>query len=363
MEQALVRLSQNLARLATHYDITGQWPEKSLSHLTDAGAWSWIIPKRYGGHELDGLSQLVAYEAVAAGCMSTLLILTQRDEACNLIVEAENEQIGNELLPRLLANEFLVGLGISQLTTSHHARRPTLTAKPAGAGLRLRGFMPWVTAAVKCRYIVTGAVTSDGGQVLVVLPVDAPGVTIDPPMQLMALQSSLTSEVYCRDVVIEPRQVLRGPTADVLGTRFTVKPWVVAAAGVGLAGSMIKLISTAAHKGDAQGSFAEFAEELAGRHDAVRERLYKSAAVGEEEGADIAATDIRVAINDLLVRLAVATFIYCKGSGFIRQREAQRLAREAMFFLVWSAPDDVRLKTLSRFLESHPPQMKSMDVA
>jgi hypothetical protein len=29
----------------------------------------------------------------------------------------------------------------------------------------------------------------------------------------------------------------------------------------------------------------------------------------------------------------------------------QRLAREAMFFLVWSAPDDVRTRTLAGFLD------------
>ena len=57
------------------------------------------------------------------------------------------------------------------------------------------------------------------------------------------------------------------------------------------------------------------------------------------------------------MRLAMTCLTFAKGSGFIRQRDAQRLSREAMFFLVWSATDEVRAKTLARFLDA--PEMPS----
>lgn len=358
MTAPLRQLSRDLARLATHYDISGEWPERSLAHLTAAGAWGWMVPTAYGGMELALVPQLQAYEAVAAGCMSSLLILSQRDGACELLTSAQNDRLKGELLPRLAANEIMASVGISQITTSHQAGKPALAAEPNGDGFRLRGFMPWVTSAEKCDVIVAGAALPDDRQVLVVVGTDLPGVQIDRAMSLMALESTRTAEVHCRDVAIDGSCVLSPPAEKALSRTSPVKIWTVVASGIGLAGAMIRLVCGHAEKTD--GVLREQAEELVSRYQAVRERMYKCAVqlAGAEKGPSI--TGVRVAVNDLLVRLAVATLIYAKGSGYIRQRDAQRLVREAMFFLVWSAPEDIRTQTLAGFLDQPLPESKSL---
>lgn len=358
MTTPLRQLSHDLARLATHYDISGQWPERSLAHLTAAGAWGWMVPAAYGGTELALLPQLQAYEAVAAGCMSSLLILSQRDGACELIVSGRNELLKRELLPKLAANEVMASVGISQITTSHQAGKPALAAKPKGDGYCLRGFMPWVTSAEKCDFIVAGAVLPDGRQVLLVVRTDLAGVQIDRAMNLMALESTRTAEVHCRDVVVDASMVLAPPAEKALSRTSPVKIWTVVASGIGLAGAMVRLVGLHAKK--TNGPLREQAEELVSRYEAVRERMYRCAEqlAGAEKGPSI--TGVRVAVNDLLVRLAVATLVYAKGSGFIRQRDAQRLVREAMFFLVWSAPEDVRSQTLAGFLDRPMPESRSL---
>lgn len=358
MTTPLRQLSHDLARLATHYDISGEWPERSLAHLTAAGAWGWMVPTAYGGTELDLVPQLQAYEAVAAGCMSSLLILSQRDGACELLTSGQNDRLKGELLPRLAANKVMASVGISQITTSRQAGKPALTAEPNGDGYCLRGFMPWVTSAEKCDFIVAGAVLPDGRQVLVVVRADLRGVQIDRAMSLMALESTRTAEVHCRDVVIDASWVLSPPAAKALSRTSPVKIWTVVASGIGLAGAMIRLVSSHAKK--TKGPLREQAEELASRYQAVRERMYRCAEQLAGSERDPSISGVRVAVNDLLVRLAVATLIYAKGSGYIRQRDAQRLVREAMFFLVWSAPEDVRTQTLAGFLDQPLPESKSL---
>ena len=358
MTTALDQLTDKLTRLSTHFDMLGEWPEASLQHLTDAGAWAWIIPEPYGGLELDPISQLLVYEAIGAGCMATLLILTQRDGACELIALADNDALKNELLPRLARNDLMTSVGISQLTTSNQTGKPALTAEPVGDEFRLKGFMPWVTGAEKCDFVVTGAVLPDDRQILAVVPLDLPGVQVDPAMKLMALESSCTSEVYCRDVLLKRDLILVGPAEKALARRSTVKPLVVAASGIGLAQSMIQLIVKQAVGTD--GPLKEMAEELAARYEAVRERLFKVAEQLNDPNAEVPTTEVRVAVNDLLLRLAIGSLTYAKGSGFIRQRNAQRLVREAMFFLVWSAPDNVRARTLAGFLNTPEPESRSM---
>jgi hypothetical protein len=58
--------------------------------------------------------------------------------------------------------------------------------------------------------------------------------------------------------------------------------------------------------------------------------------------------DIRVAVNDCVTRLAMTCLTLSKGSGYLSSHPVQRLVREAMFFLVWSAPTHVQLGTLRR---------------
>lgn len=358
MPNSLEALAARLARLATHYDMTGEWPEKSLEHLTSAGAWSWVIPTQYGGLGLDPLSQTKAYEAVAYGCMATLLILTQRDAACELIAGGESERLKDELLPALARHEFLTSVGISQITTSRQGGRPALSATPQGDDFLLTGCAPWVTGAARCRCLVVAAVVPDGRQILAVVETNAEGVVIDPPMQLAALQCTLTSEVHLKSVRVRRDQVVRGPQQNVLASRSTVKPLVVATAGLGHAGAMAKLIQSQGTK--TPGALGEMHEDFLARYEAVRERLYRAAQMlGQPNGED-SKTELRIAVNDLLVRLTVAMVTYAKGSGFLRQMDAQRLAREAMFFLVWSAPEDVRAGTLSAILDRPETVTKTM---
>jgi alkylation response protein AidB-like acyl-CoA dehydrogenase len=357
VQAALEQLTHRLARLATHYDVTGEWPEEQLKHLDAAGAWTWVIPREFGGLGLNTLQQTLAYEAIAAGCMSSLLILTQRDGACELIATGASESLKQELLPRMARNECLATVGISQLTTSHQGGRPALSARRDGAGYRLRGFMPWVTSAAKCEFIVAGAALSATDHLLAVVRVDEPGVIIDPAMQMMALQASWTSEVHCKDVFVADDRIIRGPMPDVLSARSPVKPLVVSASGVGLAGAMMKLIEAGAVKASDQ--LKELAQECAERLEAVRARLIKYAESPEQALEVGAKTELRVAVNDLLVRLSAGVLTFAKGGGFLRQRDAQRLVREAMFFLVWSAPEDVRAGTLAHLLDEGIGEPKS----
>jgi butyryl-CoA dehydrogenase len=57
------------------------------------------------------------------------------------------------------------------------------------------------------------------------------------------------------------------------------------------------------------------------------------------DGADAqAASNLRAKVNALVLRATQFVLATGKGSGFLRAHPAQRWARQAMFFLVWSCP-------------------------
>jgi hypothetical protein len=55
----------------------------------------------------------------------------------------------------------------------------------------------------------------------------------------------------------------------------------------------------------------------------------------------VAASQIRAQANALVLRATQAYLTARKGSGFLRSEPAQRWARQALFFLVWSCPTPI----------------------
>ena len=151
------------------------------------------------------------------------MILTQRDSAVSVIDASENRELRDQLMPKLDANEIFTTVGIAQLTTSRQDRAPRCSPRRRD-GFILNGIVPWCTGAAKADVIVAGALLEDGQQILFALPSDSPGVTIDPPLPLVALRATLTSEIHLQNVPLPHRQILRGPVENVLSGRKKTLP-------------------------------------------------------------------------------------------------------------------------------------------
>ncbi len=219
---------------------------------------------------------------------------------------------------------------MSQLTTSRQHQAPALSAEPRGDGYVLEGVIPWVTGAARADALLVGATLADGLQVLMLLPRERAGVEVEAPMELCALRGSQTTQVRCRGVRIEPADVLAGPAPRVLGA---------AAGGVetsclalGLAGAAVDHLHQEA---SARPYLSPVAERFESARQGLRRRMYALAG-GPVDPSD--ANDLRVQANALALQATQATLTAAKGAGFVRPHPAQRWARQALFFLVWSCP-------------------------
>jgi alkylation response protein AidB-like acyl-CoA dehydrogenase len=156
------------AGAAANADAEAVWPAASWQALRDGGVLRWVVPPEYGGDGLGG-GLLTGYEELAAACLTTCFLLSQREAAVRRIVDGEREELRWELLPRLAAGETFATVGLSQLTTSRQHTAPALRAWFEGDVLRLDGVIPWVTGAAGADHLVVGATLNDGRQVLAVL--------------------------------------------------------------------------------------------------------------------------------------------------------------------------------------------------
>jgi hypothetical protein len=101
---------------------------------------------------------------------------------------------------------------------------------------------------------------------------------------------------------------------------------------LGLAGAAIEYLASEAQ---VRPDLSEGAARCEKARRGLRARLWELAAC-EAEGAPL--VQIRVACNRLVLRATQTGLLAAKGTGFVMGHPAQRWARQALFFLVWSCP-------------------------
>jgi alkylation response protein AidB-like acyl-CoA dehydrogenase len=321
-----------LAAHAAAADAAAVWPEASWQALGRGGVTGWCIPQAYGGQELDAAALLDGYGLLAGACLTTCFILSQRDSACRRIRDSGNVQLCRELLPPLARGETFATVGLSQLTTSRQHVAPSLTARLDGDTVVLDGAMPWVTGAARADHLVTGVVLDDGRQMLLVVPSSTPGVEIQPPLELMALEGSLTAEVLCRTVRVDRRWVLAGPAARVMAGGRGAGSLETSCLALGLAGAAVRFLQDeASRRPEWQTVATASGQSLQG----LVGQMHELARMGADAAA---AAQLRAQANALVLHATQTALAAAKGSGFLQSHPTQRWARQALFFLVWSCP-------------------------
>ena len=221
-------LVANLAREDGPADAAGSWPEGLWQLLVQAGATRWSFPPESGGQPCSRPLLVERYARLASGSLTAAFILSQYNAAVRRLSGAANREAAWRWLTILGTGLMFATVGISQLTTSRRLGTQALLATETGPGTyRLQGAMPWVTGACRADVFVTGAVLEDDRQMLITVPANSPGVTVQPAFELAALQASCTAEVSLDDVEVTESDVLAGPSPE-----LSTQPVAVAAAGL-----------------------------------------------------------------------------------------------------------------------------------
>lgn len=350
-----VALTEALRANASAYEAEHAWPSAALSAYGNAGGWKWGIPPEFGGLPQDPATRLAGYVSLARGDMSAALYITQHEGAVDLLVGCGHDALKQMWLPRFASGEALTSIGYSQLTTSRQAptnqpaasHTPAMRAERHAGGYRLNGVMPWVTGAPYITNVACGATMDDGQQLLLLVPLDAQGIRIEPAAPLAALNSSHTCEVFCDDVVCGSDLWIAGPEPAVLAQRSALRLLLVSATALGLSLGIADEIARLEAAGKSGGE-PGVARAISTRTYSFGERLLGLANDPALNQAEIDA--LRIDLNDWLVRIAGTVLVCGKGTGFYQRSTAQRLAREAMFFCVWSASTGVRNATINALI-------------
>lgn len=343
----LEALCQRLSAGADEVDRQGKWPTEQFRLCGEAGVYQWFLEPKFGGQGWQPEDVIRGYMALAASCLTTTFILTQRTGACRRIACSRNDSLRSRLLPGLAKGDLFATVGISHLTTSRrHLGRAVLAAEKTATGFQLDGLCPWVTGGAAADVIVMAATFVEDGQptdreLVLAVPTELPGITVDEPLPLVGLTASATGPVRLDRVQVPAEWVIAGPAPNVMAsaTGGSTGGYETSALALGLASAAIDFLATESVK----------RPDLLAAHDALDDEHRRltddllSLVRGETRCTK---ESIRQRANTFVLRATQAALSAAKGTGYVVGHPAGRWCREALFFLVWSCPQPVAAANL-----------------
>ena len=344
------RLCSKLWGLSGQLDQPDSWPGCQFERLAESGVLGWVIPRQFGGSEIAPEELTRGYELLSAACLTTTFVLTQGNGACQRIAGCENDILKDELLPGLCLGETFATVGISHLSTSgQHLRTPAVQVEQNGSDLVFTGVIPWVTGARHADYIVTGGTCADGRQVLAVVATDSPEVVVRQPPNLMALNASQTGAVELNGVQVDERFLIAGPVEGVMKRGKGGGTGSVTTSALAL-GTATRALALLRQEAEQRADLREIVESIEAERSETAEMMYElSRGETMHESPALVADTVRKRANSIVLRATQAYLAASKGAGIVSGHPAERLVREAMFFLVWSCPQPVLTAALREF--------------
>jgi alkylation response protein AidB-like acyl-CoA dehydrogenase len=336
-----------LAPAAERTDRSEIVPRAHLSALAEAGLFGLVAPRDAGGHDVDPPTLRAVLRTLGGGCGATSFVWAQHHGLVGLLRATDNVDLRSRWLPSLASGAMLAG------TAFAHVRRagpPVLRATRTGGGYRLDGEAPWVTSWGMADVYSVAAVTGDDQLVWSAVPApDDPSepearLVPSPPLALAVMGATSTVRLRFDGLFVPDADVVSALRLALWRDRDRPRVACLNPSALGVADRSLALL--ASHDDDAAATArSALAEELR----ACEEVVEACAAAVDAGRGDIGSSSRARAWGlDLARRSADALAAASGGTAMQLDHPAQRLVREAAFYVVQAQDDAGRSATLQR---------------
>jgi butyryl-CoA dehydrogenase len=223
-EQQLIR---ETARTFTDREIVPRARENDRRHhfdtelvakIADQGFLGAIVPRDYGGAELDYRTYGLVVEEIGRGCSAMRTVVSvQTSLVCSSIVRWGSEEQKQTYLPRLCSGEWLGCFGLTEPDTGSDAANQRTRARRTADGWVINGSKMWISlgnhASVALIFAQTDPEKGHRGLACFLVPTDAPGFSTQEIHGKMGLHGSDTASIALDDVEV-PHDAVLGQVGD-----------------------------------------------------------------------------------------------------------------------------------------------------
>lgn len=210
-------VAQEVKPLARHTDETAEFNWTAVRKMGPLGLLGLEIPEAYGGAAMDPISAAIAIEELGWGCAATALAVSAHNGLALGPIAAFGSEAQKEVwLPQLATGQGrLAALSLTEPGAGSDLQGGVrTTAVKKGSEWVINGSKMWMTNASIADLLVVLVRTDPAGGSRslshILVPADAPGITIAPPEKKMGLNGSPTHAVTFDNVRV-PADSLLGP--------------------------------------------------------------------------------------------------------------------------------------------------------
>ena len=200
---------------AQEVDEQAEFNWEAVRKMGPLGLLGLEVPEAYGGAELDAVSAAIAIEELGWGCGSTALAISAHNGlALGPVARYGTEAQKEKWLPRLATGQGqLACLALTEPGAGSDLQGGVRTrARRHGDEWVIDGNKMWMTnASISDLMVVLCRTDPEGGSrslSLILIPSDAPGITIGPPEKKMGLKGSPTHAVNFDNVRVPAENLL-----------------------------------------------------------------------------------------------------------------------------------------------------------
>jgi alkylation response protein AidB-like acyl-CoA dehydrogenase len=307
---------------ALQTDSANLLPVANLDVLAREGFYGMAGPAEAGGLELDLTTAYRVVETLATGCLTTTFVWLQSQNPVRAVAASRTPGLYSGWVGPLCRGELRAGIALA----GNRPGSPILNAAPSTDGdLVLDGEAPWVSGWGRIDAML---VTARDGDIVVSALVDAvesPTLRAEPLRLVGANASGTVTLRFSRHVVPAERIVGREPHLDVLA-RDPIGLRMNGSLALGVIARCCMLMGPSAFDD--------------GLNDVRR---------GLDEATSDELPAARAAASELAMRAAAALTVAQGSRSILADQHAQRLAREALFLLVFGSRPAIRAELQRRF--------------
>ena len=313
-----------LVPAAMTVDSTQRIPPAHLDLLAAEGFYGLAGPREYGGLDVDFRTGCRVIEILAGACLSTTFVWAQHHGAVRAVAGTTERRLRQDWLEPLCAGRRRAGVALAGALPGP----PLLRARSVTGGYVFDGVSPWVTGWGHIDTLYTAARDEQDNIVWALLDAQ-PGVTLSAePLHMVAVMASSTVRVHFSGHFV-PAERVTGVVA--------LSEWRRRDAG-GLRGNGSLALGIAAR-----------CCELIGPGPLDEELVSCRAAL--DDGTPETMPAARAAASELAMRATAALVVHQGSKAILIDQDAQRLAREALFLLVFGSRPTIKA-ALGRLLNS-----------
>ncbi len=303
--------------------------------IADLGLFGSVVPADAGGLHLAPRQVRKALRMLSSGCGTTAFMFAQHHGAAAAVAATSNEALRERWLGRLV-DRTLAGTAYAHV---RRARQPVIEAAPDGAGRwRLTGEAPWATSWGVASVYTVAAVSPRGDLVWGLFEPGDVGVSAPAPLDLMVFGRSGTVRLRFDDAIVDESNLLSVLPLERWRERdqhLVARPSPLA---LGVGDRAFALLAEAAPETAAvhRDRWLEVSEQAA------------HAAASVDEGTSVV-EEVAAARADVVLTvqmLTTALLSVLGGRAAELSEPAQRLAREALFYVVQGQADNGRMALL-----------------